>query len=457
MFTKSTLHSAYKAILPVFLILLFNNCGKGFQAIQFANNSSVSQSTPTPVPPTPTPTPRTPTPTPVPPTPTPTPRTPTPTPVPPTPTPTPRTPTPTPVPPTPTPVQTPTPVPSPIDPNAPAYISSMAPFQVRAMTGAYAPSNGTTTFRSIMPSMWSGNDDIMRPWSGGTKATSGSRVWVHGGGHGDSSNNSLSYFDFAGTNRPTGWVLASAGQTGSSAGGTPVGSIGFPVSVHTYDGMCEINGMIYRLGGSTYPTGGFTAELWRFDTDSAVWRRFSDYPGRWFAGMVVCDEASGKILAMERWATYFTYAFYNVATNSWGALKQVRNQYPNDSVAAYNTRTNTAVYSSNGLSFSSNISWSAETISQTAQSMGSISSGSATVYDPVTDRYWYWGGTSSDNILYEVNPTTYAVTPHQLTGDTIVTESGGHGIFGRFVFIESWRAIGFITGRTTPAYVIRLP
>ena len=58
--------------------------------------------------------------------------------------------------------------------NMPAYIGSMVPFQVRSLSGSFAPSNGTSTLRSVLPPMWAGNDDIMRPWSGGAKSTSGS-------------------------------------------------------------------------------------------------------------------------------------------------------------------------------------------------------------------------------------------------------------------------------------------
>ena len=342
--------------------------------------------------------------------------------------------------------------------GAPQYMSSMSAFQVRALTGSYAPANGTSSLRSVMPAMWSGNDDIMRPWSGGAKSVTGTRVWVHGGGHSDSSNNSIAYFDFAGTDRPAGWAMAGAGQTGVSGATAAVGSLGFPVSVHTYDGMCELNGAIYRFGGSAYPSGGFTGDAWRFDPGPATWTRLPSYPAGHFAGMVIANSTANKILAMERWATYFTYAFYRAATATWGTLRQVDAQYPSDAVAAYNSRTNTAFYTSDGIGFVSVVDWSTETITQTRINVPSIAAGTSAVYDSVADRYWLWGGEGNSRTLYGVHPSTFAVTSHTLSGDApLAFESGDRGAFGRFVFMEDWRAIGSVASRTAPPYIIRLP
>ncbi len=86
---KYTGRQITNAIAVTALVLLFNNCGKGFQAVKFDDQGSAGLSTPSPILsplpiPTPSPTPR----------PSSTPRLPTPTPVPPTETPRPPTPTP---------------------------------------------------------------------------------------------------------------------------------------------------------------------------------------------------------------------------------------------------------------------------------------------------------------------------------------------------------------------------
>lgn len=331
---------------------------------------------------------------------------------------------------------------------APSYISSMADYQVRAMSGTYAPMNGTSTLSGIMPAGVFTSDDIMRPWSGGPKMTTGHKLWVHGGGHSDSNNNTISYFDFSGDTAPTGWILANAGSN-------PPNST-HPVSVHTYDGMCELNGTIYRIGGSTNPSGFFTAEFWAFNTSTNVWSQLTNYPGGSFGGMLVADPSTGKLLAMERWNTYLTYAFYNPATGTWSAAKDVAAQWPDYAVAAYNTASST-VYMDAGKAFSCSVNWSSETITQTSHTTAR-SSGTACVYDPTRNSYWMWGGgAAAITTIYEVNATTYAVTSHTLTGDTMTPESGTIGAFGRFVFMDDWRAIGFVPSRSSAAYIIKLP
>lgn len=339
----------------------------------------------------------------------------------------------------------------------PVYVASMSPFQVRSLSGSYAPSNGTSTLQSVMPSIWAGNDDIMRPWSGGAKSTSGSKMYVHGGGHSDSSNNSLTSFDFAGTSRPTGWAVENAGQTGVSSD-ISVGSKGAPISVHTYDGMVDMGAALYRFGGSAYPNGFMTSQMVRFDKSNATWTRLPNYPGGGFAGMAIGNSSAGKILAMERWATFFTYAFYRVATNNWGSLKNASNQWPDDGSAAWNPATNTGICLSGSDGFSMSIDWSAETITQTRRSFTNMGTGPALVFDPTRNVYWCWGGQGNNSTLYEIHPTTFAVTSHALTGNAPLTpESGSRGSFGRHVFMDSWRAIGSVASRSSPAYIIRLP
>lgn len=342
------------------------------------------------------------------------------------------------------------------DPSGPAYISSMSPYQVRSLTGSYAPTNGSTTLRSVMPSMWSGNDDIIRPWCGGAKSTSGTKMYVHGGGHSDSSNNGLFSFDFAGTTRPTGWAVENAGQTGVS-GDFAVGTTGMPTSVHTYDGMIDMGTALYRFGGSAYPQGGFTNQFVRYDKASSTWTRIPSAGYNNFAGMSLGNPAAGKILVMERYATFTTYAFYRVASNDWSARKNVPSQWSSGPSSAYDPVTNTGLCL-HSPAFSINIDWSAETITQTARSISGIGSGTALLWDPTRGVYWAFGASGNSTTLYEINPTTFAVTPHTLTGDApLAFESGTQGTYGRWVFLDSWRAIGSVASRTSPAFVIRLP
>ncbi len=346
----------------------------------------------------------------------------------------------------------------------PAYIASMSPFQVRALSGTYAPANGSSTLLSIMPAMWAGNDNIINPWSGGAKSTTGTKMYVHGGGHNDSSNNGLYSFDFAGTARPTGWAVDYAGQTGVSTD-IAVGATGAPISVHTYDGMVDMGPALYRIGGSAYPQGGFTTQMFRYDKSSSVWTRLPNWDSSppQFGGMAVANAAVGKILALERTVSYTGYKFYRVSTNNWGARGNVSNQWLNDGALAYDPQTNAGLCVSGGngygiSAFSLTINWSAETITQTARSISGLGYGAALIWDPTRSVYWCFGSDGNNTILFEINPTTYAVTPHTLTGNAPLTpEATCHGTFGRWVFMDSWRAIGSVASRSSPAFVIRLP
>lgn len=344
--------------------------------------------------------------------------------------------------------------------DAPSYISSMSPYQVRNLSGTYAPTNGTSSLQSIAPGIWGGNMNIIDPWSGGAKSTSGTKMYVHGGGHADSSNNGIYSFDFAGSGAPTGWAVENQGQAGVTTGTSfPVGSTGQPISVHTYDGMCDMGTAIYRFQGAHYNVnGGLSSQCVRFDKSSKTWTRIPDYPGGAGGGLCIANPAGGKILYMERWNTYFTYAFYRVATTNWSSLKSVGSQWPSDGVAAYNPATNTGLCISGDAAYSIGIDWSAETVSQTSRSLTNMGSGVALIWDATANRYWCFGASNNKTTLYEINPTTFAVTARTLTGNVpLVTDGDYQGTFGRWVFMESWRAIGSVCSETGAAFVIKLP
>jgi hypothetical protein len=360
--------------------------------------------------------------------------------------------------------------------NAPAYISSLSPFEVRAMTGTYSPTNGNETVHSVMPAEWSDNDDIIRPWSGGPKPLTGSntKLWVHGGGHTDSSNNAIVSFEFAGTTRPTGWTLARVSSASAVIATSNTGySDGGPSSVHTYDGMCELNGNFYRCGGSIFNAGGFASQFWRYNVASNAWTRLAAFPGGPFGGFAVSDTGpSGKVLFLERWASYFTYAFYNTVSNTWGSVKSASQQWPDGGTLAYRPDSNpgtgtglvTGAGQYSGSSFSFSINWSSETIGTLAtRNLGELTTqpGAACFYDPATDRFWGLGGGTIGTIttINEINPANWSITPHTLGGDALSNSESNnyHGMYGRFVFLPAWRAFGTVLARNGSAFIIRLP
>src|SRR6185369_2559917 len=92
-------------------------------------------------------------------------------------------------------------------------------FQLRALTGTFAPT-GSATVRAAITALgspmdlWNTQDpgvvgvaSVMSKWSSGGEDRTGHRMMVHGGGHADSAFNGLPTFDFSGSSKPAGWVI----------------------------------------------------------------------------------------------------------------------------------------------------------------------------------------------------------------------------------------------------------
>ncbi len=356
--------------------------------------------------------------------------------------------------------------------DSPSYISSMSSYQVRALTGNFGPANGFESLHSTTPTGgalgdWTAayGDNVMVPWSGGAKPLSGSKMYVHGGGHTDSANNGMYLFDYAGTTKPTGWSLAKISATSAVTSGTSAAyADGVPRSVHSYDVMCTLDGMIYRITGAYYEGGNNNNAVWRFNPANATWSRLANLPTESSRGFCIADPASKKILYLERETSYFGYAFYRVGSDTWSSLRTGTLQWPDGGCAAYrpdaNPATGTGLVVGEGKAISFSIDWRAEAIAQTSRSLGSVATGApCCFYDPLQDRFISWGGgTGGGTALHEIDPSTWVVTTRTLSGDPILSGGSSYqGSFGRFVFMDSFRAIGFATSVSGPAYVIKLP
>jgi hypothetical protein len=109
--------------------------------------------------------------------------------------------------------------------------------------------------------------------------------------------------------------------------------------------------------------------------------------------------------------------------------------------------------------------WSAETVTGSTFTP----SGDTTIlsqaalsmfYDSARDCFWIWGGGSASSgytTIYEMNASTFAITAHPLSQSMSGFVGQYFGSYGRWVFMDSWRAIGFVTRTDQAAYVIKLP
>lgn len=360
--------------------------------------------------------------------------------------------------------------------TVPNYISSMPAYAVRALSGAYAPTNGKTVITQVTPPEYTppqGNGvyPLFAAWSGGGAAYSGYVLNVHGGGHGDSSLNGMYFYDFSGTNAPTGWTQGAVSFQSAVCSDCVQYADGKPTSVHTYFGMITVGDRIYRFGGVPFGSGtiGTSVGSWRYSRSSASWTRLADIGIQW--PLVIYSPAANKIAIG---GAGNQVRFLNLATEQFGAIKTnsgsggtVWDPY---SCSAWDTTRNRGIFTraqNTNPAALVNIDWSAETTSTsllnaTGQTAGLAASASC-FYDPVRDSYWFFGGGGQSgsaslwDSLYEMNASTFVMTKTSLTGDVIQLRDLSYGSYGRFVFMPEARAIGIASGENFPAYVIKLP
>jgi hypothetical protein len=357
----------------------------------------------------------------------------------------------------------------------PNYISAMDDFEVRSLSGAQAPASGNLSMRDVTPSEWINNDPavsglegVITAWSGGAKGN-GSTLFVHGGGHSDSANNGLYTFDFRGTDRPNGWEtpLVISRVSDVIANGYEYAD-GKPVAVHTYDGLfyARHNAKIYRFGGSRYSNGFMAKGAFKFDTATDTWSRVPDYPNTAGGAKTIYDPDSGKIFVTMN-DTLEGY-FFRTSNDTWSSAKSYGgNGFPYDSLGAWDESRGRGIIVGDGEMSLLQINFDSETVSVSGFSASGSTSifgyhGISAAYDRVADVYWLFGGPTSSpgwSTLYEMNADgpPWTVRAHSLSGSSITRKNGMIGSWGRFVLMDSWRAIGLIASETSPVFVIKLP
>lgn len=363
------------------------------------------------------------------------------------------------------------------------YAEPMEAYEVKALTGTIAPSNGRETLEGATPQAWLDNDPsvlqidgVVRAWSGGFKAISGTKLWVHGGGHRDSANNGIYEYDFSGDTRPTGFELISISDLSDVRYRDGPGGIQFhdyvdgkPLSTHTYDGLvyAHHNESLYRFGGAPYDeTGGGSDTAWHFDLATNTWTRLADMPqvpSRLTFINTVYDPESGKI-ALTRGRS--TTLFFRCDTNTWGGSvsSSAGDVFAPDRPGAWDSRRGRGLLLGVGDSILWRINFDAETataedIELTGATEIRDADAPSPMYDSALDVYWVFGGDETSpgwQHLYEIDAETFEVSKHELTGDTI-QHGLQQGSYGRFVLMEEERVIGLVANVDVPTYIIRLP
>lgn len=358
--------------------------------------------------------------------------------------------------------------PDPEPDTAPAYIAALSPYEVLELAST---SSGNVSMQDVTPAEWDGSagannlDAVVVSYSGGGKAVTGTILSVHGGGHNDGANNGMYLYEFAGTTQPFGWksplVISDLDQITVSS---TTYSDGKPASIHTYDHMVTIGDYVYRFRGSRWEDGSDGYLPWRYSLQNDTWEELAT--GGPSAGFhilsTIADQATEKVLCS--WESAITY-FYRAAADTWSSAKTLGFHIGEYNIGIRGPDSECLIVGE-GAKRVVTVDFSAETVSSAAF----VSSGDDEIldadgisgfYDPTLDCYWLFGGAAANTDgyanLYHVNRSTWAVTAHALTGDAISIMPGTIRSSGRFLFMDEYRAIGFVTTVDGPAYVIRLP
>ncbi len=357
--------------------------------------------------------------------------------------------------------------------NIPDYIASMSAYDVRAMSGTYAPTNGSSSINSVTPSEWLTNDPaandlgVVTPWCGAMKVLNGgtTKLFIHGGGHNDSANNGIYIFDYAGTTQPTGWSVKQLSAVSAVVSGGGNYSDGRPTSVHSYDGQvyASHNNCCYRFGGAYYGAASARSGFaWKYNVAADTWQQINMPIGMY--GTCIYDPITRKIMVGD--GSDFSQAqsvyFFNCDNNTFSAAKSISPFYlGNDAYMAWDSSRNRAIVHGDSVTspVAISVNFANETVSASSFTMSSLTTGRAFFYDAARDVFWVFGnfGSSSITTITEVNASNGStIATHSLSA-SIPVEAQHNGMFNRFSFFPEWRAIGTVASRATAAYVIKLP
>jgi hypothetical protein len=356
--------------------------------------------------------------------------------------------------------------------EVPAYVSGLSAYEVLQMRGAYAPVN--ETMEDVTPSEWITNDPgfgalslVIRAWSGGAGDAENRKLYIFGGGHGDSANNGLYVYDFSddGTGKPVGFSLPSQSAVADVVASQESYADGLPVARHTYDGCFVYDGNFYSITGSRYMDGASASNAVYYpNTDS--WSYIPDPVNENFWHGTVVDPATGK--ALVYYIGRSVAHFLDLSSNTFGATIGV-NAIGGlaDGITAIwdSTRSRVVVIGENV-----NRLWNVDFADESLTSQSTFTpkgdagilavGGLSGFHDEARDVYWIFGGKDESvggfTNLYEMDPVTFQVTAHALTGDAL-NPLDAQGSFKRFVWMPDWRTIGFVTSHHNGAFLIKIP
>jgi len=291
---------------------------------------------------------------------------------------------------------------------------------------------------------------VVDAWGGAVMDTTGTRLILWGGGHGDYNGNevysvNLSLSPVTVTRLTDPSIYATSGE--SNADGTPV-------SRHTYQDLVflPVANKMFSYGGIIAPGGSSTIATWLFDLSALTWTRKTDGPSAGSTGGYMCalDTAnpSPESVICAGPNAYNLYR-YTVGTDTWiklsagstngtlipstasCAIDPVRKLYI---CAGQNTYGGAAsgIYS---VDLTGSASYAATNITSLTTGCGAMygTDYPGLDYDSNRKTLIYYSGTG--NTVIEYDPGTKICTTLTYTGGPSATVATG--TFGRWAYVPS--------------------
>jgi hypothetical protein len=365
-------------------------------------------------------------------------------------------------------------------PAMPQYMSGMADFQVKQLTTV---TTGAATMYDALPAEWrrtgqpNGADSVLAAWSGGGKGDAlGRRLFAHGGGHGDSSNNGLYVYDFSGDMAPTGWSVAPNSLSPLSAvvAGVDTYSDGKPTAIHSYDGMWydPTRKRFWRVGGSGYGPTGTTGESTAFyyDFNTTAWS--SNLGGSPISSLgsalIGAPDGSAVLFLSAAGTNVFIDAASGAKTPAGSSLFGSEEAGPCAVWDSARSRFVVFYHSSAGPRVQVvTVNWSGKSVNASVQTLSGTyagdlnNTGACVMYDPLRDSFWSIANsadtqTGSIPNIYEISASTFAVTRYALSSPvpSLLNCKGG---YNRHVWFPDWRIVGTVHAHNQPMSLVKLP
>jgi len=318
---------------------------------------------------------------------------------------------------------------------------------------------------------------VIEAWSSGVNDSTGNRLIIWGGGHGDYFGNEVYALDLT--------ALAMKRLNNPSTPGSLTGCPsptaypdGTPAARHTYDGLAFIadaDRMFVFGGGLSGSCGMFSTDTWTLNLPTLQWQLMS--PGgtnpQSGPGAISDYDPNSTLVILHDYVSGL-YG-YNYSSNAWtqllsdpygidyhmtGVIDPKRKLFLAVGGCAGCTGSGVQVYNVAGPTYTKStpsVDSSCNGFLQPSNPEGSYSPGTA--YDPVLDKIVVWP--NFGNTVYLMDDTTWTCTAVTYPGGPPDSHMDGspstsRGTFGRFRYMQSSGVFVLVNDYDINAYTLRL-